>query len=229
MFSVFSFQPEFERFENKLAGSAAKLKGQSMIKQAKSVNNKSTEIAKELKAIVDARKQQKEATIKKKEDSMQEDSDSFEGLYRILESAEKSKESAFNESTRKLFLKEFEEEVKRGRPEAEVYAEFIAKVDKSARDTIFNQRNKTRSDLKEWTENHNWDLKMNELLSDKLPQCEKQELGKSAEEYDWKWDPNTYYTDNYLTSVALLGGLAGGAILLASGVGKCFSEVKTLI
>lgn len=200
-----------------------------MIKQAKSVINKSTAIAKELKAIVDARKQQKEATIKEKEDSIQKDSDSFEGLYRILQSAEKRKKSAFNESTRKLFLKEFEKEVKTGRPEAEVYAEFIAKVDKSARDTISDQSNKTRSDLKEWTENHNWDLKMNELTPDELPQCEKQGLGKTAEEYDWRWDPNTYYTDNYLTSVALLGGLAGGGILLASGVGKCFSDAETLI
>lgn len=229
MFSAFSFQPEFKRFEKKLADSATKLKGESLIKQAKSVNDKSTKIAKELKAIVDARKQQKTATIKKKEDSIQKVSDSFEELYRILHSAEELKESAFNESTRELLLEDFKKEVKGGRPEDEVHAEFIAKIYKSAQDTIFSQRNEMRSALKKWSENHNWELKMNELVSDKLPQCEKQRLGISAEEYDWRRDPNTYYTNNYLTSVALAGGLASGAILLASGVGKCFSDVKTLI
>lgn len=215
---------EFKKFESKLRASATKLKGESLIKQAKSVNKKSIGIAGKLKDIVDAKEDQKKESIEKKQASMKEDEVSFCKMKRSLKSAEKSIKGAYEENTKRI--KAFEERVKKGEPEDEVHAWFIAKVDECTRETLVSGRNEIRSAFKEWADNHICDLEVDTFVSDKIPLCEKQ--GLTEEEYNWKWDANVYFTNDYISAALLVGGSVGVTIAGAAGVGKRFFDMYPL-
>ena len=206
----------------RLKASATKLKGESLIEQGKSVNEESIKIAGELKGIVDDKEKQKAASIEKERDSMKKDGDSFNELERSLsfESTKKLIEGAYNKNVKQI--DDFIGEVKKGKPEDVAHAEFIAKVDNCTRNALVSQRNEIRSAFTKWAKNHNLDLNVNTFVSDEIPQCETQ--GLTEEEYNWKWDPNTYYTNNYLSAAVLLGGSFGVAIAGVAGVGEYFSE-----
>ena len=152
---------------------------------------------------------------------MNEDEVSFSKMKSSLKSAEKSIGGAYKENIKRI--EEFEERVRKGEPEDEVHAMFIAKVDECTRETLVSGRNEIRSAFKEWADNHICGLDVNTFVSDKIPLCEKQ--GLTEEEYNWKWDPNTYYTNNYLSAALLLGGSVGVAVVGAAGVGKRFSDM----
>ena len=71
---------------------------------------------------------------------------------------------------------------------------------------------------------------MDEFVSniDDIQWCEKQ--GLSEDEYNWKLDPKTYYTNNFLVTL-LVGGIICGVIAGVPGAavaGKCFSDMYTL-
>lgn len=227
MLFVFSLQEAFKKFERKLQASATKLKGESVIKQAKSVNEKSIAVAGKLKDIVDAKEKQKAASIDEEKDSMNKDKESFNNLKRILKRTEELTRDAYNENTKRI--EDFEKEVREGKPEDVAHAGFIEKVDEYTRDTLIKQRNQIQSAFKIWAENNNnyCDLDVNEFLSniDGI-KCEKQ--GLSEEEYNWMRDPNWYVTNDYISAAVLLGGFAGVAIAGVAGLGKCFSDMYTL-
>lgn len=157
---------------------------------------------------------------------MQECKNSLEEMNRSFKSADELNEGAFKEDTQNELLKDFGDGVREGKPEDEVHAEFIAKVDEYTGDTMVNQRNQIRSAFTKWAEDHKWDLNMNEFVSDKIPPWEKQ--GLSQKEYDWKRDPNAYLTNNYLSAAALAGAVFGGVFVAGAGVGKCFSDMNIL-
>ena len=224
-FSVFSFQTGFKEFEEKLQDSAIRLKCESLIKQAKSVNEELIDITEKLKNIVDAKKEQKAATIEENRASMKKDKDSFNDMERSLEGAKKG---VFNKNTKQI--EDFEEGVRKGEPENEVHAKFIAKVNECTRDALVKQIDEIRRAFIKQAENHNYEADVDEFVSniDDIQWCEKQ--GLSEDEYNWKLDPKTYYTNNFLVTL-LVGGTTGGVIAGVPGAavaGKCFSDMYTL-
>ena len=101
----------FKEFEQKLQASATKSKCESLIKQAKSVNEESIDITEKLKNIVDAKKEQKAAIIEENRASMEKDKDSFSDMERSLERAKEFMEGVFNKNTEQI--QDFEEGVRK--------------------------------------------------------------------------------------------------------------------
>ena len=157
---------------------------------------------------------------------MKEDEDSFDEMKRSLQSAKELIEGVYNENEKRI--EEFEEGVRKGKPEDMVHAEFNAKVDECTKDTLVRQRNEIQSAVNKWANNHKCDSDVNWFVSDidDIPLCEKQ--GLSEEEYNWMRDPNWYVTNDYISAAVLLGGFAGVAIAGVAGLGKCFSDMYTL-
>lgn len=207
---------EFKKFEKNLQDSATKLKGESLIMQAKSVHEKLIEVNEKLQDIVDAKEKQKAASIEKEKDFIGKDKKCFKDLDRILTHTEKLTLAAYNENTKRI--EDFEKGVKEGKPEDVVHAEFVLEVNKCTQDTLIKQRNQIQSAFTIWAENHNCDSDVNKFLSniDGIKLDENQ--GLSEEEYDWKLDPNVYFTNDYISAAMLVGGCAGVAIAGVAGV-----------
>lgn len=224
MFSVFSFQEGFKEFESKLQACAARLKGESLIQQAKSVNENSIKEVRKLKNIVDAKKEQKAASIEAMQALMKKDRGSFDEMIGSLKRAKTLMAGVKRKNTRQI--EDFEKGVKKGTAEDVAHSEFILNVEDCTRDTLVTQINEIRSAFKKWSENQKYDSDVDMFVSDVegIPLWE--EKGLSKEEYDWTLDPHAYLTSDYLAIVPLvLGGCAGGAVAGAAGVSKCFSDM----
>lgn len=158
---------------------------------------------------------------------MKKGRDSFTEMFKSFKSAEDLAKDFFNEDAKGEFLQDFEKGVKEGKPEDEAHDEFIANVNEYTVEAITSQRNKMRAAVTRWTKDHKLDLNMNKVLSDEFPQCENQ--GLSEDEYNRRWDPNVYYTNNYLSAAVLGGTLFTVATGGVAGVGKCVSDMNTFI
>lgn len=209
----------FKAFESDLASSATKLKGESLIEQAKALNVKSVEISEKFKDIVTTRKEAKIASLEKKLAFVEEDRATFNEMSANLRSTEEI-EDIFSEDAKAKLLQEFEDAVMSGKSEREAFEKFLIKVNKNVKDNMANKRTGVKTALGKWAGSltHKYDLNMNTA---KVPdehdpqfrQFENQALPE--DQYKWYRDPNYYYTNNYVMGGAVV--LAGAATGLAGG------------
>lgn len=209
----------FKKFKSKLANSATKIKGESLIKQAKSVNVKSTQISQRVHEIAASRNNGKQASIEEKLATIYEDRAAFTEMYYNLKGAEQTL-VMFTKNTKENLLQEFEEAVTSGKSEKEAVKELLNKVNDNTKDTISSTRKKVRAVVEKWTENveSSFDVNMSEIVSDDCPHLEEFETLELLEEglYRRYIDPHYYYTNNYLYGgmfvlAAAVSGIASGS------------------
>ncbi|KAL9989158.1 hypothetical protein ACROYT_G003675 [Oculina patagonica] len=188
----------FKAFERKLASSATKLKGESLIRQAKAANVKSTEVSERLKGIVTTRKEENKASLEKKLASIEKDRVAFDEICENLKSTEEI-ENIFSGDAKKEMRREFEEAIMSGKSEREALEQFLEKVNKTIKDTMTRKREDIKNSFRKWTGSV---LKKEE--DEKYPQLTKLE----NYQYRWYFDPNYYYTNNSIVAIAIVLGTA---------------------
>ena len=173
--------------------------------------------------MVTTRKEEKIASLKKKLASIDDDRAAFNEMSVKLRSKKEIKR-ILSEDANTTLLQKFEEAVISGKSEKEALEQFLRKVDKNIKETMASKRKDVKTAFENWASSvtSNFDLNMNRTASDQdarypqFRQFENQALPN--DQYKWYWDPNYYYTNNYVSGGIFVLGTAGVA---AGGGGTC--------
>ncbi|KAJ7360403.1 hypothetical protein OS493_017036 [Desmophyllum pertusum] len=222
----------FRQFEERLVKSAAKLKDESLIKQARSVTLKSMEVFTKFQDILETRKNAQLERLKEREALLKGDCNAISKICQNVRSSEEI-DDILTEHAIEPLLQKFEDDVMSGTTKEEALAEFVEIVNKKIKKIVASKSTKSRAEFEQWEReiNHFYPIRLCWKLEDeKIPHLESyEELPNDQYNAYWILIPGIQTTTFVAVFTGLLAVEAVSVAAVAIGGGTAGGEIVTFV